>query len=120
MSIEKINNPGGVYESGGEPDLTAKKPGKVGSFMGGLGKVASVAAGVMFPGVGPIVGGILGGKSLGVPGLNMSGGMLGSDSSQYLQYQMQMTMEMRSFELASTILKNRHDASMSAIRNMKG
>jgi hypothetical protein len=39
---------------------------------------------------------------------------------QLLQYQQQMTMEMRAFELASTVLKNRHDASMSAIRNMKG
>ncbi len=118
MSLDKINNPGAVHETGGEPDLTAKKPGKLGAFMGGLGKVASVAAGVMFPGVGPIVGGILGGRSLGTP-VNFSGGMLGPESSQFLQYQQQMTMEMRSFELASTILKNRHDASMSAIRNMK-
>lgn len=118
MPLDKINNSGGVYETGHEPEPTAKKPSKLGAFMGGLGKVASVAAGVMLPGVGPIVGGILGGKSLGVP-TNFSGGMLGSDSAQFLQYQQQMTMEMRAFELASTILKNRHDASMSAIRNMK-
>ncbi len=120
MPLDKVNNSGGVYETGNEPELTPKKPGKLGAFMGGLGKVASVAAGVMFPGVGPVVGGILGGKSLGGPLTNFSGGMLGPESSQFLQYQQQMTMEMRSFELASTILKNRHDASMSAIRNMKG
>ena len=67
MPLDKVNNTGGVYETGGEPELTAKKPSKLGAFMGGLGKVASVAAGVMLPGVGPIVGGILAGKSPAVP-----------------------------------------------------
>lgn len=120
MPIDSVNNnPGGVVETGAEPELTAKRPSKAGAFLGALGKVAGVAAGVMLPGVGPVVGGILSGKSMGI-GANFTGGILGPEASQFLQYQQQMTAEMRSFELASTILKNRHDASMSAIRNMKG
>jgi hypothetical protein len=119
MSIDKTSALGIT----GLPDTVSEVPAapkqsKLGAIFSTIAKVGGAAVSAIAPGVGPIIGGILGGKSLGVP-TNFSGGMLGPESSQFLQYQQQMTMEMRAFELASTILKNRHDASMSAIRNMK-
>jgi len=116
MSVNKLNGP--TQQPGEVEPEVAKKPSKIGAVFSTIGKVAGVAAGFAFPGVGPVVGGILGGAS-GMNGFNLKGTMLGPDASQFLQYQQQMTMESRAFELASTILKNRHDASMSAIRNMK-
>ena len=120
MSIEKTDAAGtpGFVEGAGQAEQERKRS-KAGAFFSAIGKAAGVAAGVMMPGVGPVIGGILGGKSMGLP-VNFSGGMLGPEASQFLRFQQQMTSEMRAFELASTILKNRHDASMSAIRNMKG
>jgi hypothetical protein len=44
---------------------------------------------------------------------------LGSDTTQFLELQRQMQLESRTYETISTMLKVRHDAEMSAIRNMK-
>lgn len=118
MSIEKTTT-ANVIAAGTEPGTpeTAKQ-GKGAGVWNVLSKIIGGAVGIMVPGAGPVVAGILGGKNAMLP-TNFTGGMLGPEASQFLQYQQQMTSEMRAFELASTILKNRHDASMSAIRNMK-
>lgn len=89
---------------------------KRGRFRQILGGIVGTVGNVFAPGVGGALGSIIAGKGpTAGPG---SGGMLG-DATAYLELQRQMTMEQRQFETASTILKNRHDAAMSAIRNMK-
>lgn len=87
---------------------------KSGGFKRVLGTIAAGAANIFFPGLGGIIGGGISGKLLGaaLPGL-------GSETTQFLQLQRQMLQEQRTFDLMSTILKIRHDSSMTAIRNMK-
>ncbi len=77
----------------------------LGSVVGGVGNI-------FLPGIGGAIGNMIGGGSLN------STGLLG-DSSQYLELQRDMQMESRAFETASAVMKSRHDAAMSAIRNIK-
>lgn len=89
---------------------------KRGGFRQVLGGIVGAVGNVVAPGVGGILGSVIAGKGATAgPG---GTGLLG-DSAAYLELQRQMTMEQRQFETASTILKNRHEAAMSAIRNMK-
>ena len=81
------------------------------------GGLAQGVGNIMMPGVGSAIGNLISGGAGGL--LGGGGSLLGPQASQMLQYQQQMLEEQRSFELASTILKNRNDAAMSAIRNMK-
>jgi hypothetical protein len=93
----------------------AKTPGK---FRKVMGTVAGVAGSALLPGgVGGAIGNIIMGGGMG--GLIGSSNLLGGQASQFLRFQQQMLKEQQQFELASTVLKNRHDAAMSAIRNMK-
>ncbi|MBI1352770.1 MAG: hypothetical protein GC160_00380 [Acidobacteria bacterium] len=78
----------------------------LGAVVGGVGNLVA-------PGLGSAIGNVISGGSLD------STGLLGSESTQFLEMQRQMQMENRAFETASVIMKNRHDAAMSAIRNMK-
>jgi hypothetical protein len=87
-------------------------PPKSSRFRGIIGAVAGGVGNLVMPGIGGAIGQLISGK----PG---TGSLLGSDTWQYIQYQQQMQNEMRQFEMVSTILKNRHDSAMSAIRNMK-
>ena len=82
-----------------------------------LGGVAQGVGNIFMPGVGTAIGSLITGGAGGL--LGGGGSLLGPQASQMLQYQQQMLQEQQSFELASTILKNRNDATMSAIRNMK-
>ena len=82
-----------------------------------LGGVAQGVGNIFMPGVGSAIGSLITGGAGGL--LGGGGSLLGPQASQMLQYQQQMLQEQQSFELASTILKNRNDAAMSAIRNMK-
>lgn len=88
-----------------------------GGFRRVLGAIAGGAANIFMPGIGGLLGGIIGGAG-GVGGLGASGG-LGGETLQFLQIQQQLQKEARAFELASAVLKLRHDTSMSAIRNLK-
>ena len=65
------------------------------------------------PGVGGVIGNLIGGGS--------SGAGTGSQMSpaHMLQMQQQLSMEQEAFTLASTVLKDRHDADMTAIQNSK-
>jgi len=91
------------------PTAGAKRGGR---FRGVLGSVAGAVGNIAMPGLGGVIGQLIGGK----PG---TGTLLGSGTWQFIQYQQQMQNESRQFELMSTILKARHDSAMSAIRNMK-
>ncbi len=88
----------------------AKKPSGFRRF---LGAVAGGAANIFAPGLGSVVG-----KFIGGGGALGSTGLLG-ESSQFLELQRQMQMETRAFETASNVMKARHDAAMSSIRNIR-
>lgn len=94
-----------IVRSVTNPPQTGKYRKFIGSVVGGVGNI-------LMPGVGGAIGSLISGKQ-------GTGSLLGSDTWQYIQYQQQMQQESREFELVSTILKNRHDSAMSAIRNMK-
>ena len=72
------------------------------------------AANIFMPGMGSVIGGIIGGSSMG--GANNFNNMT---PASMLQMQAQVQMEQLAFTTASTIMKDRHDAAMEAIRNAK-
>jgi len=76
----------------------------LGGLVGGIGNLVA-------PGVGSMIGNAISGSS-GLPG-----GMF-SDTAKFLQLQQQMSVEQEQFEAISSVLKSRHDSSMSAIRNI--
>ena len=98
--------------------LQVTKPASTGggfrSILGGLiGSVGNMFA----PGIGGLIGNAISG------GLGGSAGGLGgllADQTQYLQLQKQMNAELEAFNLASTLLKCRHDSAMAAVHNMSG
>lgn len=77
-----------------------------GALVGGIGNI-------FMPGVGSAIGSLISG------GMGSSSNLLGPGAQQALMFQQQMAQEMQQFEMASTLIKNRHDSVMSAIRNMK-
>jgi hypothetical protein len=81
--------------------------GIFGSILGGLGNL-------VFPGLGTIIGGAVGGAGLGA-----AMPTLGGETSSYLMLQRQIQQETLAFETASTVLKVRHDCALHAIQNMK-
>lgn len=98
-----------VLQSVQEP---AKGPSR---FRRVMGSVVEGVGNMFLPGAGSAIGNIISGGG----GLLTGGNLLGTQPSQFLRFQQQMLKEQQQFELASTVLKNRHDAAMSAIRNMK-
>jgi hypothetical protein len=92
-----------------QPSLPGPKGvrGVFGSILGGVGNT-------IFPGLGTILGGAIGGTALGA-----AMPTLGGETMQYLQLQRQIQQETLAFETASTVLKVRHDAALHAVQNMK-
>ena len=90
----------------------SESPKEPGNFRKAVGGIVAGAGNLLFPGLGSAIGGMISGGKL-----NSTGTM--GEAQQYLEMQRQIQMESRAFEAASTILKVRHDASMSAVRNMK-
>ncbi len=74
-----------------------------------------------------VLGGIAGAVSSFIPGGSLISGLLGSSSGvtpfdqqwELLQQQYQIQQESQMFNMLSNISKTRHEACMSAIRNMK-
>jgi len=93
--------------------LQYTEPKRRGLFRRVLGSVAGGAANIMLPGMGSVLGDMIGGGITGG-----AGGLLG-ESTQFLMLQQQLQAEQRAIELASSILKMKHDASMDIIRNLK-
>jgi len=93
--------------------LQYTEPKQPGRFRRILGGIAGSAANAVVPGMGTLLGDLIGGGIAGP-----TGGLLGP-SAQFLQLQQQMEIEQRAFETVSAILKVRHDCAMDAIRNMK-
>ncbi len=89
---------------------TAQTP-RASGFRRVLGGIVGGVGNVFAPGLGSAIGGMISG------GINTNPGL--GEATQYLELQRSMQAESRAFEAASAVLKSRHDASMSAIRNMK-
>lgn len=89
---------------------TAQAP-KAAGFRKVLGGIVGGVGNIFAPGLGSAIGGMISG------GINTNPGL--GEAAQYLELQRNMQNESRAFEAASAVLKSRHDASMSAIRNMK-
>jgi len=83
-----------------------------GGFRRVLGAIAGGAANIVAPGVGSMIGGLIAGRGGTLPGL-------GGEAMQFLEFQRQMQAEVRAFETAVTVLKLRHDSTMSAIRTSR-
>ena len=93
--------------------LQATQPQKQpGGFRRILGSVVGGVGNIFAPGLGGMIGSAIAGNS----GIN-STGMMG-DVMGYLQLQQQMAMEQQAVETASSVVKARHDAAMSCIRNI--
>jgi hypothetical protein len=112
MSIPKSDNVLSAQQFNLSDILNYTEPKRPGTFRRILGSVAGTAANAFIPGVGSLLGNLIGGGYAGPSNL------LG-DSAQFLQFQQQMQAEMRQFETISAILKARHDCAMDAIRNIK-
>ena len=92
--------------------------GRKGTF-GRILKGAAGAAVSAIPVVGPAV-------AAAIPGLGRRGRFPGgvdptapSHALEFLELQQAIEREAREFEVASNVLKARHDAAMTAIRNLK-
>ena len=90
----------------------AQPPKQPGGFRRFLGMAAGIAANVFMPGMGGILGNLLGG--------GLRAGSPGTDPNQYLRLQQQMNAQSEEFETVSAVLKSKHDSAMAAINNLKG
>ena len=84
-----------------------------GAFRKIAGAVVGGVGNMIMPGVGSAIGNMISG------GMGSAGSLLGPGAQQALMFQQQMAQETMQFEMATTLIKNRHDSVMSAIRNMK-
>ncbi len=94
---------------------TAQPAANRGGFRRILGGVVGAAANVFLPGVGGAISGLISGGSV----LGNTAGSGQMTPLDMLQIQQQVEQEQEAFTLASTIMKDRHDAAMEAIRNSK-
>lgn len=112
------------------PTLTpapVKKPSRFGGFMRSL----FAGAASLIPGIGPALGGIIGGLGRGGSIGSMGSGVdyMGDaqrimqesqmQSMQMLQVQTKMQNQTQSFTTMSNLLKSKHDSEMSAVNNFK-
>jgi hypothetical protein len=97
------------------PEPAEPSPGR-GVFKTILRAATAVAAATV-PGVAPIVHAVVGATSRRSPLLGAIGGE--SETLKFLQLQREIHQEVRLFEASSNVLKARHEATMSAIRNMR-
>ncbi len=113
MSIPNLGSSTSIANYSMDDILGYTEPKKTGGFRKVLGGVVGGVTNLVAPGVGGAVQNLITGGS----GLNSSN-LLG-ESTQFLELQREIQAESRAFEAASAVLKAKHDASMSAIRNIR-
>ncbi len=122
MTVQNVNNVSQTFSLQDIANITTPKPSGWSKFASIAGGIAS-AVGSFIPGAG-VIGGLLGGLgklgggaggAAGITGIG-SGGM---DQMELLRLQQQIQQEMQTYTMMTNICKDRHDANMSAIRNMK-
>jgi hypothetical protein len=118
MTVQNINNVSQTFSMQDIANIAQPKPSGWSKFTSILGGIAG-AASSFIPGAG-IVGSLLGGLG-GSGGGGGIGGLVSGESNQMqlLQFQYQIQQETQMFNLMTNISKDRHEAAMSAIRNMK-
>ena len=101
------------------PDCEERRSaGRGRGTFGRILRAATAAAAVAIPIVGPIVSAVAAARRSGGGGFRSAiGGE--SETLQYLELQRAIEQETRMYEAASNVLKARHDATMSSIRNIK-
>ena len=119
MTVQNVNNVSQTFSLQDIANITTPKPSGWSKFASIAGGIAS-AVGSFIPGAG-IIGGLLGGLGkMGGGGGGFGGIDTGmSEQMQLLQMQQQIQKETQMFNLMTNISKDRHEASMAAIRNMK-
>lgn len=119
MTVQNVNNVSQTFSLQDIANITTPKPSGWSKFASIAGGIAS-AVGSFVPG-GGIIGGLLGGLSKMGGGGSGIGGIDTSlnDQMQLLQVQQQIQKETQMFNLMTNISKDKHDAAMAAIRNMK-
>lgn len=102
----------------GFPDAERPSGGR-GRVFKSILRAASAVASVAVPGAGPAIGAVVDAVNRrgGSPLLGAIGGE--SETLRYLELQREVERETRMYETASNVLKARHDATMSSIRNIK-
>ena len=95
---------------------STQPPKQPGAFRRVLGAVVGGVGNMVAPGIGGLIGNAISGGIGGLGGINTSGLM--GDVMGYLQLQQQMAIETQAVETATSVMKARHDAAMSAIRNI--
>ena len=101
------------------PNCEERRPANSRSAsFGRILRAAAAAAATAVPIVGPIIGAIAASRTSRDAALR---GALGGESEtlQFLELQRAIEQETRMYEAASNVLKARHDATMSSIRNIK-
>ena len=111
MSIPNVGNTS-ISQFSMDDILQYTEPKKTGKFRKILGGIAGGVGNAIFPGIGGAIDNLITG------GAGSSSNLLG-ESQQFLELQRQIQGEQRAFEAASAILKAKHDAAMSAIRNIR-
>ena len=87
-------------------------PKQLGGFRRFLGAAAGIAGSMFAPGIGGMIGNLIGG---GAGGLGT-----GNDPNQYLRLQQQMNAQSEALQTVSSVMKSKHDSAMAAINNIKG
>jgi len=109
MTIQNVNNVSQTFSLQDISNITQPKPSGWSKFKSVLGGIAG-AASSFIPGAG-IISGLLGGGGTGGAGVNQQW--------ELLQQQYQIQQETQMFNMMTNVSKTKHDAAMSAIRNMK-
>jgi len=123
-NIPAVNNASTPNYSLDQILQSTQAPKQPGAFRRVLGSVVGGLGNMFAPGIGGLIGGVIGGGSLGgilggggIGGtLSVGSGGLMGDTMQFLQLQQQMSQQQELFETASAIVKSRHDAAMASIR----
>jgi hypothetical protein len=110
MTIQNVNNVSQTFSLQDISNITQPKPSGWSKFKSVLGGIAG-AASSFIPGAGIISGLLGGGGGFGGTGFNQQ--------FELLQQQYQIQQQTQMFNMITNVEKTKHDAAMSAIRNMK-
>src|SRR5262245_10212480 len=101
-----------------ESDSPAPRPTGRGAVFKAILRAAGAVAAATIPVAGPAIGAVIGATGRRrAPLLDAVGGE--SETLQYLELQREIERETRLYESVSNVMKARHDATMSSIRNIK-
>lgn len=126
MAVQSVGSVGQTFSLQDISNITQPKPSGWSRFAGVLGGIANVASSFIPGGgvIGSLLGGLGklgGGGASGASGASSIGGADQGMSQQMelLNMQKQISQQTQMFTMMTNIAASRHEASMSACRNMK-